>query len=158
MRVNVETVIGFDFGTSWTGVAVGQTLTAQARPLPAIKSVRQKPDWSAITRLIAEWKPQKLIVGLPHSAYDEIQVMGDKATRFGRQLEGRYHIDTELIEEGLTTREAINMSVESGERKSKPEIDSIAAVLITESWLREFQKTENLTLAEHAENSEKIEK
>ena len=139
-KTEVNTVIGFDFGTSWTGVAVGQTLTAQARPLTAIKSVRQKPDWSAITRLIEEWKPQKLIVGLPHSAYDEIQVMGDKATRFGRQLEGRYRIDTELIEEGLTTREAINMSVESGERKSKPEIDSIAAVLITESWLRNHSR------------------
>ena len=152
---DIETVIGFDLGTSWTGVAVGQTLTAQARPLPAIKSVRQKPDWPAITRLIEEWKPQKLIVGLPHSAIDEIQIMGDKATRFGRQLEGRYHIDTELIDEGLTTREAINMSVESGKHKTKPEIDSIAAVLITESWLREFQKNQNQTLAELAEHAEK---
>ncbi len=137
---NIETVIGFDFGTRWTGVAVGQTLTAQARPLAAIKSIRQKPDWPAITRLLQEWKPQKLIVGLPHSAYDEIQTTGIKATRFGRQLQGRYHIDTELIDEGLTTREAFNLMLESGQRKSKPEIDSLAAVLITESWLREYQQ------------------
>jgi len=140
MEAKIETVIGFDFGTGWTGVAVGQTLTAQARPLAAIKSIRQRPDWSRITRLLQEWKPQKLIVGLPHSEYDEIQVMGDRATRFGRQLQGRYHIDTELIDEGLTTREAFNLTVESGQRKSKPEIDSLAAVLITESWLREYQR------------------
>lgn len=140
---NIETVIGFDFGTGWTGVAVGQTLTAQARPLAAIKSIRQKPDWSAITRLLQEWKPQKLIVGLPHSDYDDIQVMGDRATRFSRQLQGRYQIETELIDEGLTTREAYNLVVESGQRKSKPEIDSLAAVLITETWLREYQLHES---------------
>jgi putative Holliday junction resolvase len=136
----IETVIGFDFGTGWTGVAVGQTLTVQARPLAAIKSIRRKPDWPAITRLLQEWKPQKLIVGLPHSDYDEIQVMGDRATRFSHQLQGRYQIETELIDEGLTTREAYNLTVESGQRKSKPEIDSLAAVLITESWLREYQR------------------
>ena len=130
-EANIKTVIGFDLGTSWTGVAVGQTLTVQARPLAAIKSVRQKPGWSGISRLLEEWKPQKLIVGLPHSTYDDIQVMGNKATRFARQLQGRYHIDTELIDEGLTTREAINLTVDSDKRKSKPEIDSLAAVLIT---------------------------
>ena len=137
---NIVSVIGFDLGTSWTGVAVGQTLTVRARPLAAIKSIRQRPDWPAITRLLEQWTPQKLIVGLPHSDYDEIQIMGNKATRFARQLQGRYHIETELIDEGLTTREAINLTVESGQRKSKPEIDSLAAVLITESWLREYQR------------------
>ena len=137
---NIVSVIGFDLGTSWTGVAVGQTLTVRARPLAAIKSIRQRPDWPAITRLLEQWTPQKLIVGLPHSDYDKIQIMGNKATRFARQLQGRYHIETELIDEGLTTREAINLTVESGQRKSKPEIDSLAAVLITESWLREYQR------------------
>ncbi|MEE8365973.1 MAG: Holliday junction resolvase RuvX [Gammaproteobacteria bacterium] len=140
----IQTVIGFDLGTGWTGVAVGQTLTTQARPLAAIKSIRQKPDWPAITRLLREWKPQKLIVGLPHSDYDDIQVMGDSATRFSRQLQGRYLIETELIDEGLTTREAFNLTVESGQRKSKPEIDSLAAVLITESWLREYQRHQSI--------------
>lgn len=137
---NIVSVIGFDLGTSWTGVAVGQTLTVRARPLAAIKSIRQRPDWPAITRLLEQWTPQKLIVGLPHSDYDEIQIMGNKATRFARQLQGRYHIETELIDEGLTTREAINLTVDSSQRKSKPEIDSLAAVLITESWLREYQR------------------
>ena len=51
----IETVIGFDYGTSWIGVAVGQTLTAQARPLAAIKSFKQSPDWEAISRLLNEW-------------------------------------------------------------------------------------------------------
>jgi putative Holliday junction resolvase len=140
MAIKIETVIGFDFGTSWTGIAVGQTLTAQASPLRAIKSFKSKPDWSAISGLIEEWKPQKLIVGLPTSDFPETKAMTDKASRFSRQLQGRYKIDTELIDESLTTREAYVNAIDSGIRKSKPEIDSLSAVLITETWLREYKR------------------
>ena len=136
----IETVIGFDYGTSWIGIAVGQTLTAQARPLTAIKSFKQSPDWEAISLLISEWKPQKLIVGLPTSDYSETKYMTDKASRFSRQLHGRFHIDTHLIDERLTTREAYTLAIDSDSRKSKSEIDSLSAVLITETWLREYQR------------------
>ena len=136
----IETVIGFDYGTSWIGIAVGQTLTAQARPLSAIKSFKRSPNWEAISLLLSEWKPQKLIVGLPTSDYSETKYMTDKASRFSRQLHGRFHIDTQLIDERLTTREAYTMVIASGKRKNKSEIDSLSAVLITETWLREYQR------------------
>ena len=133
----IKSVIGFDFGTHWTGVAVGQTLTAQARPLNAIKSVNSKPNWQAIEKLLKEWLPEKLIVGLPTGFDGKPQEMTETIKKFSRQLYGRFHIDTELVDERLTTREAYLIAIDSGEHKSKPEIDSIAAVLITESWLRE---------------------
>ncbi len=136
----IETVIGFDYGTSWIGIAVGQTLTAQARPLSAINSFKRSPNWEAISLLLSEWKPQKLIVGLPTSDYSETKYMTDKASRFSRQLHGRFHIDTQLIDERLTTREAYTIAIASGKRKSKSEIDSLSAVLITETWLREYQR------------------
>ena len=136
----IETVIGFDYGTSWIGIAVGQTLTAQARPLSAIKSFKRSPNWEAISLLLSEWKPQKLIVGLPTSDYSETKYMTDKASRFSRQLHGRFHIDTQLIDERLTTREAYTIAIASGKRKSKSEIDSLSALLITETWLREYQR------------------
>lgn len=136
----IETVIGFDYGTSWIGIAVGQTLTAQARPLSAIKSFKRSPNWEAISLLLSEWKPQKLIVGLPTSDYSETKFMTDKASRFSRQLHGRFHIDTQLIDERLTTREAYTIAIASRKRKSKSEIDSLSAVLITETWLREYQR------------------
>ncbi len=136
----IKTIIGFDYGTHWTGVAVGQTLTAQASPLKAIKSINFKPDWQAIKRLLEEWQPQKLIVGLPTKLNDEEDEMTEIAKKFSRQLHGRFHIDTELVDERLTTREAYNIAIDSGNRKNKSEIDSIAAVLITESWLRDYQR------------------
>ena len=136
MESKVDTVIGFDFGTVWTGIAIGLTLTAQARPLNAIKSISLKPNWLAIETVLKEWRPQKLIVGLPSSMIDDHHPMTAKVLKFSRQLEGRFKVPVELIDERLTTREAYQIAIESKQQKTKQEIDSIAAVLITESWLR----------------------
>ena len=129
----IKTVIGFDFGKRWIGVAVGQTLTGQASPLQALKA----GDWDSIGRLIEDWQPQRFIVGLPLNMQGETQEMSDRAARFGRQLEGRFGIPTEMVDERLTTREAWQIAIESADKKSKTEIDSLSAVLITESWLRD---------------------
>ncbi len=136
---DVKNVLGFDYGTIWIGVAVGQTVTAQANPLNAIKSKNHRPDWSTIESLIQTWQPQKLIVGLPTHLDGCADEMTEISKKFSRQLQGRFHIDTELVDERLTTREAYDIAIESGEFKTKPEIDSISAVLITESWLRNYR-------------------
>lgn len=136
MSETLKTVVGFDYGSRWIGVAVGQTLTRQARPLGAVKS----DDWEAIEQVLEEWRPQRLIVGLPLNMKGEEQEMSARAERFGRQLEGRFGIATICIDERLTTREAYTIAIENGQRKSKREIDSLAAALITESWLRDYDK------------------
>lgn len=135
------TVLGFDFGTHWIGVAVGQTLTATASPLPAVANVHNRPDWSRIEQFVAQWQPHRLIVGYPLKLDDHPTDMTKPAQRFSRQLHGRFHIPTDLVDERLTTREAWQALDEQGSHgKSKPEIDSIAAVLITESWLRQHAR------------------
>lgn len=126
------TVIGFDFGSYWIGIAVGQTLTRQATPLPAVRN----NDWEAIARLIDEWRPQQLVVGLPLSMNGEDQEMTARAKRFGRQLQGRFGIATCMMDERLTTREAYQIAMDKGRHYSKTQIDSLAAALITESWLQ----------------------
>jgi putative Holliday junction resolvase len=125
-------VIGFDFGSYWIGVAVGQTLTREATPLPALRN----SDWKAIARLLDEWQPQQLVVGLPFSMNGEDHEMTARAKRFGRQLEGRFGITTCMVDERLTTREAYQIAAESQQHKSKTEIDSLSAAIITESWLQ----------------------
>jgi putative Holliday junction resolvase len=132
----LQTVIGFDFGSHWIGVAIGQTLTGQARPLDAVKN----KDWKSIQKLIDQWQPQRLVVGLPMSMLGEQQEMTASARRFGRQLEGRFGIETTMIDERLTTREAYQIAIENQCKKTKQEIDSMAAALITESWLQNHAK------------------
>ena len=136
MPDQLKTVIGFDFGTHWIGVAIGQTLTRQARPLKAIRN----NDWKSIKRLLEDWQPQKLVVGLPLSMVGQDQEMTASAKRFGRQLEGRFGIDTAMVDERLTTREAYQIVIENQANRTKPEIDSLAAALITESWLQNYSE------------------
>ncbi|MFT5218051.1 MAG: putative Holliday junction resolvase [Planctomycetota bacterium] len=131
----VKTVIGFDFGSHWIGVAVGQTFTRQASPLIAVKA----GDWRQIEKILKDWQPQRVIVGLPLNNEGGPQEMTASARRFSRRLEGRFGIKAELIDERLTTREAYQVAIASNKMKSKQEIDSLSAALITESWLRAYQ-------------------
>ena len=133
-----KTVLGFDFGTHWIGVAVGQTASATASPLKPVAVINGKPDWQAISGLIDEWRPQRLVVGFPLKMDDSDTDMTQPCKRFSRQLEGRYAIPTDLIDERLTTREAWQLSEDHAHKKlSKPQLDSVAAVLITETWLHD---------------------
>ncbi len=132
------TVLGFDFGTSWIGTAVGQTHTKTASPLQPVRVINSTPDWEAIANLIDTWQPTRLVVGLPTTMDDQKHEITRKAEGFSGQLHGRFHIKTELVDERLTTREAWQIVENQAHRHiDKPEMDSIAAVLITETWLNQ---------------------
>ncbi|NOY63067.1 MAG: Holliday junction resolvase RuvX [Gammaproteobacteria bacterium] len=137
-----RSLLGFDFGTRKIGVAVGQELTASARPLCSVRSVAGKPDWSTLTQLLDEWRPDALVVGIPLNMDDSEQPMTAAARRFVRQLEQRYKIPVYSVDERLTSIEATRIytasgkSVRSGKRgKVTDKIDPIAAQLILETWL-----------------------
>lgn len=132
------TALGFDFGSSWIGTAIGQSTTQTASPLKPIRNINNKPDWEGIEQLISQWQPALLIVGLPLKMNGENTDVTERAKRFSRQLEGRFQIKTELIDERLTTREAWQIVEHKAHNHlNKPDIDSIAAVLITETWLNQ---------------------
>ena len=126
-----QTLLCFDCGIKRIGTAVGQTITSTATALKIIKTINNKPDWNSITRLIDEWGPDLLIVGKPYQLDGSRQEMTDIAERFSRQLEGRYQIKVEMIEEQLSSYEARR------ELKSTYDLDAVAARLILETWLSE---------------------
>ena len=65
MSVNV--FIGFDFGTKKIGVAIAQTITNTATPMPAIKMINGQPKWNDLDEIISDFKPKKAIIGIPDS-------------------------------------------------------------------------------------------
>ncbi len=131
----MTTLLGFDYGQAKIGVAVGQTMTGTASPLETLRAIQQHPDWDGITRLISTWEPQELVVGLPFNMDDTEAEPADKARRFARQLEGRYHLRVHLVDERLTSIEAKNRLTRKP--KNIEELDAIAAQLILETWLSE---------------------
>lgn len=130
-----QTLLGFDYGTRRIGVAVGQDLTRSVTPLTTLLNQNDKPDWESIGKLIAEWQPDRLVVGLPLHLDGSVQTLTEKAQRFGNQLKGRYNLPVEMVDERLTSHEAETELATRGGKIAKADIDALAAALILQSWL-----------------------
>lgn len=130
--------LGFDFGYKRIGVAVGQEITASARPLTTLAAKQGIPDWSLVKKLIDEWRPLALIVGLPTCIDDSEQYTTGAAKGFARQLRKRFGVTVHLVDERLSTVEArAQLFAEGGYRKiQNTQIDSVAACIILEQWLQ----------------------
>src|SRR5437868_4556129 len=89
---NDYVVLGFDFGTKRIGVAVGQSLTRTARPLAMLKAKEGSPDWNEVARVIAEWKPDALVVGFPLNMDGTEQPLTHRARHFAEQLELHFQL------------------------------------------------------------------
>lgn len=129
-----QTLLAFDYGRKRIGVAVGQQITQSATPLTTVRARDGKPDWDAINRLIAEWKPDALVVGIPYHMDGSEQEMTRAARRFCRQLEGRYRLAVHQVDERLTSYMVESTLSETGELRQ--DIDPLAARLILEDWLQ----------------------
>jgi putative Holliday junction resolvase len=120
------TVLAFDFGLKRIGVAVGEPELRSAHPLPAVS------EFPEIEKLIDEWKPAKLVVGLPVRDAGE-HPLAKRVEKFARRLEGRFHLPVARVDERFTSVEA-----ESRLRGVKKKaIDSVAAQLILEQYFDE---------------------
>jgi len=125
-----ETLVGFDFGSSRIGAAVGNTLTASARPLAQIDNRVSARAFEAIGRLLAEWQPQRLIVGRPLHPDGTPHEMTARCERFARQLNGRFGLPVNLVDERYSTVEA-----EAGGEGGR-NIDAQAAAIILQQYLQ----------------------
>lgn len=132
-----ETLLCFDLGQKRIGIAVGQTVTGTATPLETVTVKDNKPDWTRIAQLIAEWQPDRLIVGYPLQMDDGRQPMTVMSERFVRQLDGRYHLPVDIIDERLSSYEARQRI------KSTRNVDPVAAQAILETWFDENAHTAN---------------
>ena len=126
-----DIVLGFDFGLKRIGVAVGNGVTATATALAPLRAHEGSPDWESVRRLLEEWKPVRLVVGLPLNMDGTPSEMSARAERFARRLEGRFNLPCELMDERLSSFEARGLIAESGREAST---DSVAACLVLESW------------------------
>jgi putative Holliday junction resolvase len=130
--------LGFDFGYKRIGVAIGQRLTLSASPLSTLNAKLGVPDWDLIQKLILQWRPNALVVGLPTCIDGTEQYTTNAARGFARQLRKRFALPVHLVDERLSTREArAHLFATGGYRKIKQsEVDSIAACVILEQWLQ----------------------
>lgn len=141
-----ETVMAFDFGERRIGVAIGETLLTSARPLITIAAEANEQRFAAIGKLVDEWKPARLVVGLPaHADREAPHEFAARCERFARQLEGRYHLPVELIDERYSSSVA-EEHLAGDKRKYRTRLDAEAAAVILQAW---FDQRHAKTPASH---------
>ena len=135
-RPHEETVLAFDFGTRRIGVAVGNALMRVAWPLTTIAAEANAARFAAIAALIDEWRPGRLVVGRPVHADGSPHGMTARAERFARQLEGRFGLSVERVDERYTSVEADAVLGAAGIRGSarRAARDATAAQVILQFW------------------------
>ena len=135
-----ETILAFDFGSRRIGVAVGQQVTDSASPLGVVNNGENGPDWDHVQRLIREWGPARLVVGMPLHADGSPSAVTELVESFIEDLT-RFGLSIDPVDERYSSVEAeqiLRSERAAGVRGriSKEMIDSTAALLIAERWLK----------------------
>ena len=120
-------VLGFDFGARRIGVAIGNSVTREARPLTTVNATRVAARWDAVAALLAEWEPAELVVGIPRHPDGTPHEMTARCERFARQLEGRFSRPVARVDERYTS--AVSARAD--------DVDAAAAALILQQWFDE---------------------
>ena len=129
----METVLAFDFGLKRIGVAIGNTLLREARPLTVITAAPNDAKFAAVGALIDEWKPDRCVVGLPLHADGAEHEMTVRCRRFGNQLNGRFSVPVVLVDERYSSAVIPQRRGES--------IDAEAAAIILQQYFNDYAQS-----------------
>lgn len=132
--------LGFDVGTKRTGVAIANSLIAQASGIEVVVHHQNgSTNWADFDTIINAHNPCLFIVGLPLDENGENQEMTFIAQSFARKLEKRYGVKTKMIDEHLSSNEAKNLLKYNHHHPNaeRGEVDKRSAQLILQTWLNE---------------------
>jgi putative Holliday junction resolvase len=130
-----QPVLAFDYGDKRIGVAVGERAIGMAHPLETIVAADDRRRLEAIAQLVREWRPARLIVGIP-GGIDVGHSTASRVRGFARALARRFRVPVDLVDEHLSSWEASRELTRTGirARAQKKRIDALAACIILERW------------------------
>ncbi len=135
--MTTETLLAFDFGEKRIGVAIGNSLTRSARPLAIIETLRKEERFEKIAALLTAWQPQRLVVGIALASDGSEHRMTQRCERFANQLQGRFGLPVERVDERFSSTEALALRRELRQKRSlkaSSGIDDLAAQVILQSY------------------------
>ncbi len=135
-----SSVLAFDYGLRRIGVAVGEPLLKTANVLSVVKNRESGPDWQHIDKLVEEWQPAQLVIGVPRKMDGSETGLTGAARGFGEELEKRYEVAVAEVDERLSSQEAERILADarsSGRMRRRTrheDVDMLAAQIILERW------------------------
>ncbi len=123
-----QSFLAFDFGVKRTGVAYGSRMLREAQPQATVNA-EGDARWAPITKRIAEWQPDALVVGVPYHPDGAAHENTAKAKKFARQLNGRFNLPVFEVDERYSTTEA--------KAQGAKDADAASACIILNQFFRE---------------------
>ena len=130
------TTLAFDFGEARIGVAEGDAEVGTAHPLATVTGEGNEAKFAAIAKLVTEWQPRQLVVGLPAHTDGSEHELTRLCRKFGRRLHGRFGLPVYWVDERLSSLYAESLLAEAQVfgRKQKAVLDQVAAQAILQGF------------------------
>ena len=133
--------LAFDYGLKKIGVAYGQSITGRAKKVDILKARDGIPEWNDVAKIINDWKPNFLVIGLPYNLDGSSSELLSRAVTFAHRLNGRFELPCYGSDERLSSADArIEQKKENIFRKQNKKvlIDDMAAIIILEDWFKKI--------------------
>ena len=133
-------ILAMDLGTKSLGLAVSDKTNTLAIPLDTIHFAFE--DYNSLLPLVGDiikkYDITTLVLGLPKNMDNSLGFASERSINFKKMLDDSFNMNTILIDERLTTLEAENILINNDLRRNKRKeiIDSVAAMLILETYLK----------------------
>ena len=126
-------ILGFDYGNVRIGVARASLVARLPEPLETIGT--KKGLWDRIDELITEYRPVRLVVGLPRNMKGQETEQSRAARNFATQLSKKTGLEVVMQDESLTSVEAEKSLSTARGTFEKSEVDMFAAAAILDDYL-----------------------
>lgn len=134
---HLHRILGIDYGTKRIGVAISDPLRIIAKGIAVISNT--PAAISELEKLVREYKPEKIIIGMPLNLKGEKGLKAEEVEIFIKLIENEIQIEVVRFDERFTSKIAQqtqrDMNVKKKARQVKGTIDSMAAALILQGYL-----------------------
>ena len=136
--------LGLDYGSKTVGVAVTDPLGLTAQGVEIIRRQKEnhlRKTYQRIKELCEQYDVEKIVLGLPLNMDDTMGDRAEKTLEFKNELERRLSVPVLLVDERLTTVEAIEIMDDAGIKVSEREkyVDMIAATIILQDYMNSHE-------------------
>ena len=131
--------LGLDLGTKTLGLALTDKTNTIASPYKTIRFSNYDELVLELKQIVKEKEVGRFILGLPKNMNNSLGFAVDRTKKFQTILEANFDLPIVLIDERLSTTEAENILIETDTKrmKRKEVIDSYAAAIILDTYLKE---------------------
>ncbi len=134
MSSKIKTYLGIDWGTKRIGLAIGDSSTRLASPFQVVGDIEE------ILAVVSFEEIDEVVIGKPLKMYDVVSDMDSAYIEFAEELEEELEIPVIKVDERLTSKHADSLP---GDKKTKASRDSVAAMLILQSYLDTLEEDKN---------------